>query len=131
MINKDKNVNLQLTINKETASQLKYVIDDLSKLFNISLTKSQAIAYLINNYKHTPQTAKEPKETKQKAVKNGVNYQAQLLALRDKLGISYPHLSEIIDIPLSTLKRYVYGQQTPNDINSQKILTALKRYGIK
>jgi len=130
MVNKDKNTILAITLNKDTATRLNYVVDDLSKSLNIALTKSQAIAILINDYGKAP-TQPKAKEQKTRASKTALNYQSQVLALKDKLNVSYTHLSEILDIPTSTLKKYASGKQAPSQANEQKILNALKRYGIK
>ena len=131
MVNKDKNTILAITLNKDTATRLNYVVDDLSKSLNIALTKSQAIAILINNYKQPQITQPKPKESKPRTSKTALNYQSQLLALKDKLNVSYTHLSEILDIPTSTLKKYASGNQQPQGENEQKLINALKRYGIK
>ena len=121
---------LAISLNNDTTTKLKYVVDDLSKKLNIDLTKSQAITILINDY--GKKATAQPKESKQQRQTNtGLNYQAQVLALKDKLSVSYPKLAEIIGIPTTTIKKYAYGEQSPNGENETKLNNALKRYGIK
>lgn len=126
---KKTNVNVQITLNQATAERLNFIVNDLNNKLSLNLTKSQAIAFLINDYGKEP--TKQPKESKPRKAKTSLNYSAQILALKDKLSISYPHLAEILNIPLSTVKKYAYGTQQPSQENEEKILNILKRYGIK
>lgn len=129
-INKNKNVNLQLTINKSDIERLNNIIDNLSLVFGMEITKSQAITYLIRNYgKDQQRTKKESKPNR--AIKNGFDYSSQIVALKDKLNVSYPRLSQILGIPASTLKKYASGKQQPTGENESAIIQALKDYGIK
>lgn len=133
-INKNRNVNLQITLNKSDAERLNEIVKLLSSLLDIEITKSQAIAFLIKNYGRT-QTSKSnidaTKPSQPRALKNGLNYQAQVLALKDKLNVSYPRLSQMIGIPETTLKKYASGKQQPQGDNEHLLNDALKRYGIK
>lgn len=129
MINKDKNILVQITLNKATATKLNYIIDDLSNKLALNLSKSQAIAILINNYGKDQQKKEQKPNAKPRT--SNVNYKAEVLILKDKLNVSFPHLSELLDIPTSTLKKYAYGQQEPNGENADKLNKALVRYGIK
>lgn len=130
MINKNNNVNLQLTISKADNEKLLMIQESLKNLLSIDLTKSQTIAFLIRNYQGQKATNQEPKANTKKP-KSNINYQGQLNALKDKLNVSFHELSQILGIPQSTLKKYAYGQQNPSGENEKLLLDALKRYGIK
>ncbi len=128
-INKDKNVLFNITISKADNEKLNIIVADLSQDLGINLTKSQAIGILIKNYKkESPKATTKPQK---KAYSDNYNYQSQIQALKLKLNVSYPHLAEIIGIPLSTLKKYAYGQQQPKDENAKLIKQAIARCGIK
>lgn len=129
-INKNKNVNLQLTISKQDSERLLKIQEQLSALLGVEITKSQTIAFLIKNYEKAPRI-QEPKQKPNRAIKENINYQSQILALKDKINVSYPKLSQIIGIPTSTLKKYASGTQQPQGENEQLLNDALKRYGIK
>ena len=145
MINKEKNQNLQITLSKQDYFKLLEIQNELSTLLSIELNKSQVIAFLIKNHNKQPSAptaTKAPRITPTQAPKptnNGhlkpsnpnVNYQAQVIALKDKLNVSFPRLAEILQIPLSTLKKYAYGTQNPTGENEQILINALARYGIK
>lgn len=121
MINKKRNVNLQLTISKESNNKLLNIQTELLNDFGLNLTKSQTIEYLINKY-GVEQPKQEKTETKTSA---------QINALKDKLNVSYPKLAEIVGIPTTNLKRYAYGEQEPNEENKILLEKALKKYEIK
>lgn len=128
MINKEINTNLQITLKKEDYETLLMIQKSLIDLLAVDLTKSQTIAFLIRNY----QTPKDKENTTKNTAKNkGVNYQAQINALKDKINVSYTRLSQILGIPESTLKKYAYGKQQPKEQNEKIIIDALKKYGIK
>ena len=102
MINKSKNMNLQITLSKADYERLLTIQNELSIQLSIDLNKSQVIGLLLRNYH-----GQEPnKPTAPKQNKKVLSYQSQVLALKDKLNVSYTHLSEIIGIPASTLKKY-------------------------
>lgn len=128
-INKNKNVLFNITISKADNEKLSFIVADLSRNLGIDLTKSQAISILIRNYGNkAPNGSKvEPKPKHQSAL----NYGAQIRALKDKLSVSFTELSNLLDIPPSTLKKYASDTQQPKEENERKIIDALKRYGIK
>ena len=120
-------MNLQITLSKADYERLLTIQNELSIQLSIDLNKSQVIGLLLRNYH-----GQEPnKPTAPKQNKKVLSYQSQVLALKDKLNVSYTHLSEIIGIPASTLKKYANGSQEPKDNNEQLIINALKKYGIK
>lgn len=129
-INKNKNVMIQITISKADNERLSAIQDELSANLSIELSKSQTIAFLIKNYGARP-TAPTPRNDEPRAKKGAINYQAQIIALKDKLNVSFTRLSEILGIPASTLKKYASGTQQPKNENEQIIKQALARYGIK
>lgn len=133
MINKSKNKNLQLTLSNADYERLEQVNDLLNTLLGVNLTKSQAVAFLIRNYGNTPlnKSVDVVKPRQPRASKDGVNYQAQIIALKDKLNVSYTRLSQIIGIPPSTLKKYASGTQQPTNDNLTLLNEALSKYGIK
>lgn len=133
MINKNKNVLIQITLSKADAERLTAISEQLSTLLSIDLNKSQTIAFLIKNYGKSPlnndiDVIAKPNKT---TAKSGINYQAQTKALKDKLSVSYPKLAEIIGIPETTLKKYASGKQNPSGQNLELFKKALKDYGIK
>lgn len=129
MINKDKNVLFNITISKADSDKLALIVADLSQDLGVNLTKSQAIALLIKNYKkEQPKTANKPPK---KAYSDNYNYSAQLHALKDKLNCSFTDLERLIGIPYTTIKKYYYGTQQPKEENAQIIKQAIARYGIK
>ena len=125
MINKTRNVNLQLTISKSANEKLLKIQNDLSAILSLNLSKSQTIEYLINKY----QIQAQQQDTEKEQARNKTS--AQINALKDKLNISYPKLAEIIKISLTTLKRYAYGEQEPSGENKILLEKALKQYDIK
>lgn len=125
---KATNVNIQITLTQDTANKLNAIAEDLSDKLCLNVSKSQAITFLINNY---GKTAKSESKPQPKAKASAINYQAQIRALKDKLGVSFTELSNLLDIPPSTLKKYASGAQQPKEENEEKIMQALKRYGIK
>lgn len=132
MINKSKNQLLQITLSKADYERLIAIQNELSERLSIELNKSQTIAFLIKNYGKLPLNQQiDVINTKPRASKKGIDYQAQILALKDKLNVSYSKLGEIVGISPSTLKKYVSGIQRPKDENEQLLLQALKRYNIK
>lgn len=125
MINKTKNNNLQVTIKKESLNKLIEIQKELTAIFNIELSKSQVIEYLINKY--------EPQKNIIKAeIKKDSNTKtsAQIIALKTKLNVSWPRLAEIVNIPETTIKKYKQGKQAPNEKNKQLLEKALKQYKI-
>ena len=132
-INKDKNILIQITLSKADAERLNGITNLLSTLLDIELTKSQTIAFLIKNYGKSPLNKENDivANRQPKAEKNGINYSAQVKALKDKLGVSYARLSELLSIPAPTLKKYASGIQNPQGENLELLNQALKNYGIK
>ena len=131
-INKTKNTNLQITISKSDLERLTEISEQISELLGIQLNKSQTISFLIKNYGKTSANKKaDAINTQPRASKNGFNYMAQIIALKDKLNVSYTRLGEIIGIPPSTLKKYANGTQQPKAENEQLLKDALMKYGIK
>lgn len=131
-INKTKNNNLQITLSKADYEKLLSIQNDLSALLSIDLNKSQTIAFLIKNYGKTQPKGEILQEKQPKhANKNGVDYGAQVRALKDKLNVSYPKLSAIVGIPAPTLKKYGNDTQRPQGENLELLNQALKNYGIK
>lgn len=127
MINKSKNVNLQLTISKSTYEKLLNIQIDLNELLNFELSKSQTIEYLIKQYEN-----KTPNKTKDKAKQSEKElYKARIIALKDALNVSYPRLSQILGIPETTIKKYSMAKQQPTGENKIILDKALKHYGIK
>lgn len=126
MINKDTKKLLQISLKISEYERLIEIKSQLSNKLKIDLSKSEIIAYLINNY-----DADTQQKAVNKAKKNGINYQAQINLLKDKAKASFTDLALMLDIPQSTLKKYAYGQQTPSKTNEQKLLNAFKRYGIR
>lgn len=134
MINKTKNTLLQITLNKSDLQRLNAIMEQLSALLSFELNKSQTISFLIKNYGKSPlnnETDIFKEQPQRKAAKSGIDYGAQVLALKDKLNVSYTNLGEIIGIPPTTLKKYASGKQAPKDENEEKLKASLKRYGIK
>lgn len=127
MINKDTKKLLQISLKISEYERLIEIKSQLSNKLKIDLSKSEIIAYLINNYDANTTESKRVNRTK----KDGINYQAQINLLKDKSKASFTELGEMLEIPASTLKKYAYGQQTPNKENEQKLLNAFKRYGIR
>ena len=133
MINKDKNINLQITLTKATYNKLLEIQEDVSALLDVDLNKSQTISFLIKNYSHIDhlKTSLNTSQTAPKNNKSAVNYQAQVKALKDKLDVSYNRLSELLGIPAPTLKKYASGIQQPKGENEILLNKAIKDYGIK
>lgn len=129
MINKQKNNLLQITLSKADTEKLLSIQSELSALLSIDLNKSQTIAFLIKNYGKSQVKCEMP--SKPRAMKGNMNYQALVIALKDKLNVSYAKLSNITGIPETTLKKYASGKQQPKDENERLLNDALKRYGIK
>ena len=121
---KATNINIQITLTQDTANKLNAIAEDLSDKLCLNVSKSQAITFLINNY---GKTAKNESKPQPKTKTSAINYQAQIRALKDKLGVSFTELSNLLDI----LKKYASGAQQPKEDNESKIMQALKRYGIK
>ena len=129
-INKENN-SLHITLSNSDLQRLEEITESLSDLLNIDLTKSQAIAFLIRNYGKAPTSHNVSQEPTPKAERNGINYSAQVKALKDKLNVSYTRLSEMLSIPATTLKKYASGIQKPQGENLDLLNHALKTYGIK
>lgn len=127
MINKDKNTLLQITLRKSDYEKLLNIKTMLINALKIDLSKSDTIAYLINNYDASPKGETKPK----KQTKNGLDYGAYIKMLKDRANASYTELGQMLNIPPSTLKKYASGTQTPKGENEQKLLNAFKRYGLK
>lgn len=128
MINKDTKKLIQISLKISEYERLIEIKSQLSNKLKIDLSKSEIIAFLINNYDTEESNGQKPTN---KAKKNGINYQAEINLLKDKSQMSFTELSKMLDIPISTLKKYAYGQQTPSKANEQKLLNAFKRYGIR
>ena len=128
-IDKNKSKIIAISLSNEDSNKLESITEDLSQKLGLKLTKSQAIVIMMNNYGKMPQSQAEeqPKRTKKKVI----NYQAQILALKDKLGMSFRVLGDTIGINESTLKKYASGKQQPKAENEQRIIDAMKRYNIK
>ena len=129
MINKSKNVNLQLTINKKTYDRLLKIQADINDKNGFELTKSQLIEYLINKYQLNGLT--ETNANRLNAERDREEYMKKLIALKTSLNISYKRISELLHIPIACVKNYGTGKQTPNEHNKIVIDNALKHYGIK
>ena len=132
-INKTKNQLLQITLSKQDLERLFVIQAELSETLDIDLNKSQTIAFLIKNYGKSPLNSENDvvANRQPKAEKNGINYSAQVKALKDKINVSYARLSELLGIPSATLKKYASGIQSPKGENQQLLNDALKKYGIK
>ena len=126
-INKDTTKLIAISLNNDDFLKLEIINQDLGQKLGLKLTKSQTIALLIKNYGQESK-AKEPQP---KPRKTALNYGAQIRALKDKMRVSFTELGQMLDIPPSTLKKYASDTQQPKAENEQKILNALKRYGIK
>lgn len=131
MINKSKNKNLQLTLSNADYQRLIEINELLNTLLGVELTKSQAIAFLIKNYGTNPSKSVDVLKPKREPTKSGINYSAQVKALKDKLNVSFTRLSVIVGIPPSTLKKYASGSQQPKEENLDLLNNALAKYGIK
>lgn len=131
-INKANKTSIQITISKSDLERLTEISDQLSQLLQIDLNKSQTISFLIRNYgKSTANKRADAVSTQTTATQSGFNYMSQIIALKDKLNVSYPRLSQLIGIPESTLKKYARGKQKPQGDNEQLLKDALMKYGIK
>jgi len=128
MINKD-NVNLQLTISKKDNQRLLEIQTELKGLLTIELTKSQVISFLIRNYGKS--TLKSVDISKGTTNQKDFNYQIAINTLKDKIGKSWPIISEITRVSESTLKKYSRGLQNPSGNNKILIDKTLERYGLK
>ena len=129
MINKNKNVNLQLTINKKTYERFLKIKADINEKNGFELTKSQIIEYLINKYQLNGLT--ETNNNRENAERDREQYMKKIRALKESLNISYKRVSEILNIPIACVKNYGTGKQTPNEHNKIVIDNALKHYNIK
>lgn len=128
MINKSKNVNLQLTISKDAYKQLLKIKEDIKSKTAFNLSKSQLIEFLINKYNGETPTMNSDQINKDKAR----NETKELIeTIKKSLNISYPKIAELSGIPLTTLKRYAYGEQEPSESNRQKLEELIKKYDIK
>lgn len=144
MINKDK-INLQLTITKEDLKRLEEIKKTLSKRFNMELTKSQTIQFLINKFKLENEESKpifkesskpiinEPKLkgiTGTSTEKTRQESKRKLLLLRDTLKISNKELSDLLNINFESMRKYLQGKREPQGANAQKLEEIYKKYGI-
>ena len=127
MINKNEKTLLQISLRNSDYEKLLSIKTTLINALKIDLSKSDTIAYLINNFDASPKGETKPK----KQAKNGLNYSAYIKMLKDRANASYTELGEMLEIPPSTLKKYASGTQTPKGENEQKLLNAFKRYGLK
>ena len=100
MINKNKNVLIQITLSKANSEKLETIANYLNELFNMQLTKSQVVNYLINNYKVAESKQNKKIQTKE----SNQDIRAKLLLLKQQYNLSYPTISELSKIPVSTLK---------------------------
>lgn len=157
-INKEKNINLQLTISKELLSDLEQIQSAINTKLSANFSKSQIIAFMIkSNLKkpfnilgflsdeesHETQEQKAtPKPTEQTEIKAPLSandegkkepsmIQENLIKLKAKLNYSWPRLSQYLGIPTSTLKKYANGNQQPQAENNKILLKAFISNGIK
>ena len=129
MINKYKNVNLQLTISIKNYEKLLKIQEQMNDLLNFNLTKSQIVEYLIRTFElHKPKgnTKTDSQKTREREL-----ISAQVKALKDKLNVSYPKLEQITGISANTLKKYGSGTQAPTNQNKELLEKALNKYNIK
>lgn len=124
MINKNKNILIQITLSKANSEKLESIANYLNDFFNMQLTKSQVINYLINNYK----VAESKQNKKIQAKESNQDLRAKLLLLRQQYNLSYPTISELSNIPVSTLKKYGLGQQEPKGENLTKLIKLFNDY---
>ena len=150
MINKD-NKNLQITIKLSDYQKLKIINTYLNNHFNLELTKSQVIQFLINDFQiDNKELTPKAKASKKPNVKNDLTYNAQisnqerkaqadtiradyktkLNELKIKLNLTQRELSELLNINFETLKEYFKGKRAPNENNKKIIDDALQKYGI-
>lgn len=129
MINKSKNINLQLTINKKTYERLLKIQADINEKNGFEISKSQLIEYLINKYELKGLT--ETNSNRENAERDREEYMIKIKALKNALNISYSRLVNMLNIPIACLKNYGTGKQTPNEKNKIIIDNALKKYNIK
>lgn len=129
MINKSKNVNLQLTITKKAYERLLKIQSDLNDKIGLELSKSQLIEYLIGKYQINGLT--DTNLNRENAERDREIYMKKILALKTALNISYSKLSDMLNIPIDCVKKYGVGKQTPSEKNKIVIDETLKRYGIK
>lgn len=129
MINKSKNANLQLTINKKAYERLLNIQADINNKNGFELSKSQVIEYLISKYQLNGLT--ETNANRENAERDREIYMRKIRALKDALNISYSKISKMLNIPIACVKNYGTGKQTPNEHNKIVIDNALKHYGIK
>ena len=129
MINKSKNINLQLTINKKAYKRLLKIQADINEKNGFEISKSQLIEYLINKYELKGLT--ETNNNRENAERDREEYMIKIKALKDALNISYSRLVKMLNIPIACLKNYGTGKQTPNEKNKIIIDNALKKYNIK
>ena len=134
MINKTKNVMITATLTKADSEALDGITKELSNTYGFELTKSQTISILIRQYKANsimqPSIQKQD-EKKQKRLDDIVKYQSIILALKDKLGLSYNEMADLTGICKGSLIKFKNGDRVPGADN-QKILNEIaKRYNIK
>lgn len=127
MINKNEKMLLQITLRNSDYEKLLSIKTTLINALKIDLSKSDTIAYLINNFDASPKSENKPK----KANRHGLDLAPYIKMLKDRANASYTELGQMLEIPPSTLKKYASGTQQPKGENEQKILNALKRYGLK
>lgn len=133
MINKTKNVLIQITLNKSDKESLEIIQAELSKNLGINFNKSQTIAYLIKSYHNNDLELNQKHkiaDDELKHKKDIKNYQVMTNLLKDKLEYSYPQLSEFLGINASTLKKYCGGKQAPTGNNKAILDKAFRKYGI-
>ena len=148
MINKD-NLRIDITLNKADFQKLKLINADLNKRFNLDLTKSQTIKFLINDYKlnFNCETAKpkaeQPKKTKAEQPQQTTNQKTKeqtdilkaenkrkLNELKERLNISIKDLAELLNINFETMRDYFKGRRLPTGENETIINECFIKYGI-
>ncbi len=141
MIKKD-NESLQITLKKSDIQTLNKINESLNKRFNFKLTKSQTIQYLINNFepsnkpikKESKRPIKTANQEETKPILNDsiiTDYQRKTNALKKRLNLPNPKLSQTLGISEGNLKHYLYGQRTPKGKNADILREFFKKYGIE
>lgn len=135
-INKSKNVMITATLSKADNEQLNIINKELSNFYGFELSKSQTISILIRQYKdsgikqnQTEQLSKAEREEQHK--QEILKYKTIVIALKEKLGVTYKQLSEMTGIYENSLKKFKNGQRAPSKQNKDTLDYAVKKYGIK
>lgn len=131
MINKN-NERFNITLNKADLQKLKLINADLNKRFNLNLTKSQTIKFLINDYKlnFNCETAKPKAEQPKKTDILKAENKRKLNELKERLNISIKDLAELLNINFETMRDYFKGRRLPTGENETIINECFIKYGI-